>query len=181
MHMKVLFMRTKTNNRPFPSSLVPVSKRSQNVFDLHENQTAYKTHFLMKGFALTRFETEAQENSEMADRIFLIIWDVFLCVSEIMLQNVYRMFTTKNCLFCDCQKYHRKLDEMSDIVESFSRELLDKYSSLPFRRGWKNFSQLFLNVVKSKFLVYSSFRCLMYFILTPRGIICFFYSVPGSR
>ena len=38
-------------------------------FDLHENETASRAHFhIMKGFALawTRFETEAQENSEMA-------------------------------------------------------------------------------------------------------------------
>ena len=45
-----------------------------------------------------------------------------------------------------------------------------KNSSLPFGRGSrvngrgsKNPPQLFLNVVKSKFRVYSSFRCLFYF------------------
>ena len=39
----------------------------ENYFDLHENETACRTHFHMKGFALkTHFETEAQENSEMA-------------------------------------------------------------------------------------------------------------------
>ena len=38
----------------------------ENDFDLHENETACRTHFLMKGFTLTRFETETQENSEMA-------------------------------------------------------------------------------------------------------------------
>ena len=39
----------------------------ENDFDLHENETACRTHFIMKGFALRpRFETEAKENSEMA-------------------------------------------------------------------------------------------------------------------
>ena len=39
----------------------------ENDFDLHENETAGGTHFHMKGFALlTRFETEAQKNSEKA-------------------------------------------------------------------------------------------------------------------
>ena len=38
----------------------------ENEFDLHENETACRTHFHMKSFTLkTRFETEAQENSEM--------------------------------------------------------------------------------------------------------------------
>ena len=46
-------------NSPFPSSLVPVSKRVlvrnhsyENDFDLHENQTTCKTHFHKEGFAL---------------------------------------------------------------------------------------------------------------------------------
>ena len=34
--------------------------------DLHENETACRTHFYMKDFALSRFETVAQEKSEMA-------------------------------------------------------------------------------------------------------------------
>ena len=34
----------------------------ENDFDLHENETACRTHFRTQ----TRFETEAQENSEMA-------------------------------------------------------------------------------------------------------------------
>ena len=40
----------------------------ENDFDLHENKTACRTHFHMKGFVLlkTHFETEALENSEMA-------------------------------------------------------------------------------------------------------------------
>ena len=41
----------------------------ENDFDLRENETACRTHFQMKGFALTcrhGFETEVQENSEMA-------------------------------------------------------------------------------------------------------------------
>ena len=38
----------------------------ENDFDLHENGTVCRTHFHMKGFALTRFEREAQENSEIA-------------------------------------------------------------------------------------------------------------------
>ena len=39
----------------------------ENDFDLHENETACRTLFHMKGFALRHgFETEAQENSEMA-------------------------------------------------------------------------------------------------------------------
>ena len=60
-------MRT---NRPFPSSLVLLfqsESKYENDFGLHENKTACRTHFHMTGFALvTRFETEAQENSEMA-------------------------------------------------------------------------------------------------------------------
>ena len=47
-------------NRPFPSSLVPLFQSEskcetilmQKDFDLHENETARKTHFHMKGFAL---------------------------------------------------------------------------------------------------------------------------------
>ena len=43
-----------------------------NDFELHENKTASRTHFHMKGFALRLvFETEVQENSEMAYRSFL--------------------------------------------------------------------------------------------------------------
>ena len=48
-------------------------------------------------------------------------------------------------------------------------------------RGSKNSSQLFLNVVKSKFRVFSSFWFLFYFTLTPGGTVCFFNPVPGSR
>ena len=40
-------------------------------------------------------------------------------------------------------------------------------------RGSKNSSQLFSNIVKSKFRVYSSFWFLFYFTSTPGGIICF--------
>ena len=40
----------------------------ENDFDLHENETACRTHFHMKCFALrlVLFETEAKENLEMA-------------------------------------------------------------------------------------------------------------------
>ena len=39
----------------------------ENDFDLYENETACRTHFHMKGYALgLAFETEPQENSEMA-------------------------------------------------------------------------------------------------------------------
>ena len=49
-----------TNNRPFPSSLVPLFESEfkvqnhsyENDFDLHENETACRTHFHMKGFTL---------------------------------------------------------------------------------------------------------------------------------
>ena len=36
----------------------------ENYFDLHENETACRTHFHMKCFALI-LEKEAQENSEI--------------------------------------------------------------------------------------------------------------------
>ena len=40
-------------NRPFPSSLVPLfQSESKCEIDLHENETACRTHFHMKGFAL---------------------------------------------------------------------------------------------------------------------------------
>ena len=47
-------------NRPFPSFLVPLFQSEswvqnhsyENYFDLHENETACRTHFHMKGFAL---------------------------------------------------------------------------------------------------------------------------------
>ena len=42
-------------------------------------------------------------------------------------------------------------------------------------------SKVLLNVVKSKFRIYSSFRFLFDFSLTPGGIMCFFQPVPGSR
>ena len=39
----------------------------ENNFELHENETASRTHFHMKGFVLrVPFKTEAQQNSEMA-------------------------------------------------------------------------------------------------------------------
>ena len=42
--------------------------KCENDFDLHENETACRTHFPMKSFALGHvfMETEAQKNSEMA-------------------------------------------------------------------------------------------------------------------
>ena len=41
--------------------------QKESDLNLHENETAYRTHDHMKGFTLkTRFETEAQENSELA-------------------------------------------------------------------------------------------------------------------
>ena len=41
------------SNRPFPSSLVPLfQSESKCEIDLHENETACRTHFHMKGFAL---------------------------------------------------------------------------------------------------------------------------------
>ena len=46
-------------NRPFPSSLVPQFQSESKCetiliydFDSHENETAFRTHFHMKGFAL---------------------------------------------------------------------------------------------------------------------------------
>ena len=42
-------------------------------------------------------------------------------------------------------------------------------------------SKVLLNVVKSKFRIYSSFRFLFDFTLTPGGIMCFFQPAPGSR
>ena len=45
-------------------------------------------------------------------------------------------------------------------------------------RGSKNSSQLFLNVVKSKFRVYLSFRFLFYFTLTPSDHVSFFSGSP---
>jgi len=37
-----------------------------NEFDLHGNEPVDGTHFLMNGFAQTRFDTEAKANTEMA-------------------------------------------------------------------------------------------------------------------
>ena len=45
----------KSFNRPFPSSLVPLfqsESKCETDFDLHENETARRTHFHKKGFAL---------------------------------------------------------------------------------------------------------------------------------
>ena len=45
----------QVENRPFPSSLMPLfqsESKCENDFDLHENETACRTHFHMKGFAL---------------------------------------------------------------------------------------------------------------------------------
>ena len=44
----------------------------ENDFDLHENETAGRTHFHIKGFAL---RLKAQENSEMA-YFFDVMWTV---------------------------------------------------------------------------------------------------------
>ena len=58
-HYRPLNTRT-----PFPSSLVPLFQNeskcetilmNQNDFDLHEHETACRTHFHMKGFALDSF------------------------------------------------------------------------------------------------------------------------------
>ena len=51
---------TNGTNRPFPSSFVPLFQSESrcetssitNDFDLHENETAFRTHFHKKGFAL---------------------------------------------------------------------------------------------------------------------------------
>ena len=62
-------------NRPFPSSVVPLFQNESKWKTFHmKMSSAYKfhfhtnqSHFHKNGFALkTRFETEAQRNSEMA-------------------------------------------------------------------------------------------------------------------
>ena len=60
---------------------VSVSKRVyvrnhyyENDLDLHENETTCRTHFHMKGFALRRFETQAQGNPEMAINLLPGTW-----------------------------------------------------------------------------------------------------------
>ena len=65
---KVFFLR---GNRPFPSSLVPLfqsESKCETILMKMTLITAFRTHFQMKGFVLiqTRFDTEAQKNSEMA-------------------------------------------------------------------------------------------------------------------
>ena len=56
--------------------------KCENDFDLHENETACRTHFHMKASHLrTRFETEAQENSEMAYWLWVLMQIVLLKVS----------------------------------------------------------------------------------------------------
>ena len=52
----------------FKASISAKSFLYQNDFDLHENETACRTHFHIKGFALRLFE--AQENSDMAYRVY---------------------------------------------------------------------------------------------------------------
>ena len=60
-------------NKPFPNSLVPLFQSESKcettrmkMTDLLENETACRTHFLMKGFAHKLVLKQAQENSEMA-------------------------------------------------------------------------------------------------------------------
>ena len=51
---------------PFQSESKLRNHSYENDFDLHENETACRTHFHIKGFALRLVKTEAQENSETA-------------------------------------------------------------------------------------------------------------------
>ena len=51
-------LKTHLDNRPFPSSLVPLFQSESKcetilmkMTDLHENETACRTYFHMKGFA----------------------------------------------------------------------------------------------------------------------------------
>ena len=53
-------------------------------FGLHESETACRTHSHMKGFALRLFETEAQENSEMA-YLSLICLEIIVIVFKLLL------------------------------------------------------------------------------------------------
>ena len=59
------------------------------AFDLHENETACRTHFHIKGFALNSFEKEAQENSEMAN---------CACVLYVGQQGIESSFLSRFCL-----------------------------------------------------------------------------------
>ena len=68
----------------------------------------------------------------------------------------------------------------SRVTSRGSRRVNGRGSKVTSRES-KTSSQLFLNVLKSKFRIYSSFRFLFDFTLTPGGIMCFFQPVPGSR
>ena len=53
----------------------------ENYFDLHENETACRTHFHMKGFALRRVLKQRHERSETV--YFACIFKVFENTREI--------------------------------------------------------------------------------------------------
>ena len=55
-------------NRPFPSSLVPLfqsESKCKSDFNMHENETACRTHFHLKGFTLGLVLKQRHKNSEM--------------------------------------------------------------------------------------------------------------------
>ena len=72
----------------------------------------------------------------------------------------------------------------SRVTSRGSRRVNGRGSRVTSRES-KTSSQLFLNVLKSKFRIYSIFRFLFSFTLTPGGIMCFLacsrLSLVGTR
>ena len=75
----------------------------ENDFDLHENETACRTHLRMKVFTFRpRFEAEAQENSEMAYFFQALISQLLSSMSDDQLcLNVFHIFTCSIIMWCE--------------------------------------------------------------------------------
>ena len=95
-------------NRSFLSSLVPLFQSEENDFDMHENETACRTLFLMKGFAfrlvLKQRHKRTRKWPESRYRMWLHInYCSFSMVSTLFVQHLWctwvQMFDMWHVLF----------------------------------------------------------------------------------
>ena len=101
-------------NRPFPSSLVPLFQSESNCetifyendFDLHENETAYRTHLHMKGFALRlvlkqrhkrtrKWPIQHTLNKDKSGKVKMRYLKNFLLVAEVIIYRKKRIWWNK--------------------------------------------------------------------------------------
>ena len=104
-------------NKPIPSSLVPLFKsESENDFDLRENETACRTHFHMKGFALRlvlKYRHKRTRKWPIKEKYFWIL--VNSDKKTLLRANAYSCFE-KGCLYKRETAY---LTTMSKIIMGY--------------------------------------------------------------